>query len=136
MNAKLIVGFVGLIVTCSSLRADNAPDTRYYPNGSAPDPKDMKGMTHLAPPPPTDTHYYVAAYGGAQWSTGYGDNRQASNPFPIYGTNNTTSTTIHSNWGGVGGVKFGYMFDSPAALRLDGPALAGRRRGRRPLHRR
>lgn len=124
MNAKLIVGFVGLIVTCSPLCADDTPDTRYYPasgtpapaSGSAaavnsPDAKDMKGMT-LAPPPSTDTHFYVAAYGGVEAITDYGNNRQAANPGAIYGANNTTSAPIKSSWGTAGGLKFGYKFDA------------------------
>ncbi len=130
MNAKLIAGSVCLALTISGLHAENsqaaaAPDTRYYPAGSEPAPatgaapsyasrpdaKDMKGM-QVAPPPPSDTHFYIAAYGGTQFETHYGDQRQAANPFPIYGTNNTTSQHIASDWGGVGGLKFGYMFDS------------------------
>lgn len=111
MNAKLVLGSVCLALAISGLRADE-PDARYVPESGKPDPKDMKGMARLAPPPPTNTHYYVAAYGGTQFSTYYGDQRQAANPFPIYGTNNTTSQHIASNWGGVGGVKFGYMFNA------------------------
>jgi opacity protein-like surface antigen len=105
MNMKLIVGFAVLVVTCSPLGADTSA-------AGAPDPKDMKGMTPMAPPPVSDGGYYVSAYGGAQWSTSYGNNRQTITPSTgFFGTNQTT-TTIHSNWGGVGGVKFGYAFDS------------------------
>jgi opacity protein-like surface antigen len=119
MNTKLAAGFFALIVTGSLLHAD-APVWAYTPpSGQAPatptpDPKDMKGMTQLTSPPQpasTDAGYYVSAYGGAQFMTHYGDNLQASNPDPIYGTNVTT-TKIHSNYGGVGGVKFGYLFQS------------------------
>lgn len=101
---KLVIGFVGLVVTCSSLCADESA-------AGAPDPKDMKGMTQLTPPPASDAGYYVGAYGGAQFATAYGNNRQTIYPVKGFGTNITT-TPIHSNWGWVGGVKFGYMFDS------------------------
>ncbi len=100
---KLIAGLAGLVITCSPLCADESA-------AGAPDPKDMKGMTPMAPPP-SDAGYYVAVYGGAQIITDYGNNRQTVNPDKFFGTNQTT-TTIHSDYGGVGGVKFGYVFDS------------------------
>jgi opacity protein-like surface antigen len=113
MNTKLIASLIGFAVTCSPLLADNTDNARYVPENAKPDPKDMKGMTQLTPPPATcDSHYYVAAYGGAQFSTSYGNNQQAINPAPDFGGKNLTNTTIHSNWGGVGGVKFGYAFCS------------------------
>jgi opacity protein-like surface antigen len=117
MDIKLTVSVIAFVTTSSFASAQNAPDTRYYPATtvatSQPDPKDMKGMSQLTTAPaPAETHFYVAGYGGAQWSTSYGDNKQAINPAPEFGGKNTTTTTIHSNYGGVGGIKFGYMFDA------------------------
>jgi opacity protein-like surface antigen len=102
MKQLTLAGFAMLAFSC--LRALAGTEM-----SNTPDPKDMKGMSQMAPRP--ESHMYVAAYGGAQWSTSYGNNRQTITPAPGFGTNETT-TTIHSNWGGVGGVKFGYMFDS------------------------
>ena len=103
MKLPILVGIVVLTGISSSAKADTAS-----PNG-APDPKDMKGMNQMANPP-SDAGFYVGAYGGAQFSTDYGNNRQTASA-PLFGTS-STSTTIHSFWGGVGGLKAGYMFNS------------------------
>ena len=74
------------------------------------DSKDMKDMKQVAPMQQSDAGFYVAAYGGAQFDTGYGDNRQTlSTPA---GSTTTTNLDIHSHWGGVGGFKAGYNFES------------------------
>jgi len=65
----------------------------------------------VTPPlPPSDAGFYVAAFGGAQFSTSYGDNFQTINT-PLLGLSKTNQQ-IHSNWGGVGGLKAGYNFNS------------------------
>jgi hypothetical protein len=71
---------------------------------------DTKGMMQTSPTLRSDAGFYVAVEGGAQFSTDYGDNKQTFSG-PGGGTA-TTTTTIHSNWGGVGGIRAGYMFNS------------------------
>jgi hypothetical protein len=74
------------------------------------DGKDMKDMKQMAPANESDAGFYVAAYGGAQFSTDYGDNKETvSTPG---GSTVTTNAGIHSRWGGVGGLKAGYNFES------------------------
>ena len=102
MKSSIIVGLVVFTGAASFVRADDA---------GKPDPKDMKGMTQVAPNPASDAGLYVGAYGGAQWSTAYGDNKQSASG-GFFGGHDTTTQTIHSNWGGVGGVKVGYKFES------------------------
>jgi opacity protein-like surface antigen len=70
------------------------------------DAKDMKQMA----PGMSDAGFYLGIEGGAQWSTSYGDNKQTAS-VPVFGAD-TSHTTIHSNWGGVGGIKAGYKFES------------------------
>jgi opacity protein-like surface antigen len=117
MNQKRLAACLGLMLAGTVLRADDGDTVAAYVPADAvgrPDPKDMK---MVVAPRPEEPHYYVAAYGGAQFSTSYGDNRQAINPDPAFGGgNNVTHTPIHSNWGGVGGIKFGYMFDAQPLL--------------------
>jgi len=101
MKLKLLATTVILAGICLSVRAGT--DMASSP---PPDAKEMKGMNTLEP---TDAGFYVAAAGGAQFSTDYGDNRQSvSNAVGTFGT----GAEIHSNWGGVGGVKVGYKFNS------------------------
>jgi opacity protein-like surface antigen len=64
--------------------------------------KDMKQMTQANA---SDAGFYVAVYGGAQFDTDYGDNHQTFGGA-------STHTPIHSGWGGVGGIKGGYNFNS------------------------
>ena len=70
------------------------------------DTKDMKQMSQTTMAP-SDAGFYVAAYGGANFSTDYG-NRHAS----VSGLGATTPDNIHSGVGGVGGLKVGYNFES------------------------
>ena len=58
----------------------------------------------------SDAGFYVAAYGGAQFDTDYGNNRQTADG-DLFGTTGT-GAKINSGWGGAAGVKFGYKFES------------------------
>lgn len=79
------------------------------------DSKDMKEMVT----PPTlrpEAGPYVGVYGGAQFATDYGNQRQtftgtAGSPLPA-GSTIIASSNITSDWGGVGGIKAGYNFES------------------------
>ncbi len=75
---------------------DSAPAPR--------DSKDMKDVKQVATEQ-SDAGFYVAAYGGAQFDTDYGNNHQTAGPL-------STHSEIHSGWGGVGGIKGGYNFES------------------------
>jgi opacity protein-like surface antigen len=78
--------------------------------------KDMKDTKQMAATQ-SDAGFYVAAYGGAQFDTDYGNNRQTVSGG---GANISTGQEIHSGWGGVGGIKAGYNFDShPLANFMD-----------------
>lgn len=83
------------------------PDTA---STSTRDGKDMKDVKQMAPANESDAGFYVAAYGGAQFDTNYGDNRQTVTT--ATGSTETTNARIHSGWGGVGGIKGGYNFQS------------------------
>jgi hypothetical protein len=72
------------------------------------DSKDMKDMKQVQTEA-SDAGFYVAAYGGAQFDTDYGNNRQT---LSAGGTNVSSTTRIASGWGGVGGIKAGYNFQS------------------------
>ncbi|HEX4139062.1 MAG TPA: outer membrane beta-barrel protein [Candidatus Methylacidiphilales bacterium] len=110
MKTSIIVGLVVFTGICSSVRADD---------NASPDPKDMKGMNQVSTNPPSDAGLYVGAYGGAQFSTYYGDEKQtSSNGF--FGGKDSTNATIHSFWGGVGGVKVGYKFASQPLCAWEG----------------
>jgi opacity protein-like surface antigen len=74
----------------------------------------------------SDAGFYVAAYGGANFSTEYGDRHAslsaASGAFAV-----ATPDNIHSEVGGVGGIKGGYNFESFAVcdgLRLQPAVVA------------
>src|SRR5579859_563596 len=73
--------------------------------------KDMKDMKEIAAPAcPPDAGFYVAAYGGVNFSTSYGDKREV---LSAGGTNLDISPRhVHSDIGGAGGIKFGYNFQS------------------------
>lgn len=95
----IILTSMGLLGMCLAAQAG----TEMAP---AADSKDMKQTATSN----SDAGLYVAAYGGAQFDTDYGNNRQtASDAF--FGTGQTNAK-IHSNWGGVGGIKVGYKFES------------------------
>lgn len=83
-----------------------------------PDPKDMKGMTTLVAPS-LDSGYYVAAYGGANFSNSYGDKHSELGSGGIHV--DTSTQHFHSDPGAVGGLKFGYRFNSQPIC--DGLAL-------------
>jgi len=78
--------------------------------GSSKDPKDMKDMKQISSTSNSDAGFYVAAYGGTQFSTDYGNNRQTIGG-GLFGSEGT-SASINSGWGGVGGLKAGYNFNS------------------------
>ena len=74
------------------------------------DGKDMKDVKQMAPASESDAGFYVAGFGGANFDTDYGDRRQTTY---FNGTLiSDTHHTLQSNWGGVGGLKFGYDFNS------------------------
>ena len=81
---------------------DSAPMTQH-------DGKDMKDMKQVSQASQSDAGFYVAALGGAQFDTQYGDNRQT---LSAGGANATSNADLHSHWGGVGGIKAGYNFES------------------------
>ena len=58
----------------------------------------------------SDAGFYVGAYGGAQFDTDYGNNRQTASD-GLFGSS-ATGANIKSGWGAAGGVKAGYKFNS------------------------
>lgn len=72
-------------------------------------PSDSKDVKQVATEQSSDAGFYLAAYGGAQFDTSYGDNRQT---LSAGGDSVSTNSTIHSGWGAVGGLKAGYNFNS------------------------
>lgn len=98
---------VVLTGTCISVYAGN--DSSPTTTGNSGDPKDMKEMRQTAASS-SDAGFYVAAYGGAQFDTDYGNNRQTASD-DLFGTS-STGAKIHSGWGGAGGLKVGYKFNS------------------------
>jgi opacity protein-like surface antigen len=72
------------------------------------DSKDMKQVVSQVAP--SDAGVYIAAFGGASFDTWYGDNRQTLSG--ALGSTLTSTTEIKSGWGGVGGIKIGYNFQS------------------------
>ena len=74
----------------------------------APSGKDMKQMAPQIEP--SDAGFYVGAFGGANFATWYGDNRQTVT-LPGGGTV-ASANNINGGWGGVGGIKIGYNFQS------------------------
>jgi len=92
-----------VLLTCVGLSAHAGVDMTPAPKV---DTKEMK----VAAEPRSDAGFYVAALGGAQFSTDYGDNKQTVQSGLVGST--ALNLKIHSNWGGVGGLKAGYQFDS------------------------
>ncbi|MCE0482912.1 MAG: porin family protein [Methylacidiphilales bacterium] len=93
---------------------------------------DMKEMA-ITPTLRTDSGFYAGVYGGAQFDTDYGNQRQTLSGTPASagavgvpaGSNIIPSSHFDAGWGGAGGIKFGYTFNSFGAcqgLRLQ-PAL-------------
>jgi opacity protein-like surface antigen len=82
--------------------------TDMAPSTDGKDMKDTKQITQAAQE--SDNGFYIAAYGGANFDTWYGDNRQTVTT----GTGSTGSTNVplNSHWGGAGGLKIGYDFVS------------------------
>jgi len=73
---------------------------------------DSKDMKEIAPvvAPTTDSAFYVAAYGGVNFSDSYGNKHEV---LSAGGANLDISPTHnHVGLGGVGGIKVGYQFDS------------------------
>lgn len=77
--------------------------------GSTNDMKDMKQVSPVMNP--SDAGFYVAAYGGVNFSTGFGDRRTVTST-PGGSNFNVTPDATHSDVGGVGGIKGGYRFES------------------------
>ncbi len=74
------------------------------------DSKDMKDMKEMAPAPACDAGFYVGIYGGAQFSTDYGNDRRT---LSLAGGNlDVPGASTSADWGGVGGIKAGYNFES------------------------
>jgi opacity protein-like surface antigen len=81
---------------------------------AAPDSKDMKDVKQIAPAiQPSDAGFYIAAFGGANFDTWYGNKRQSIST--LTGSSATSQSEIDSGWGGAGGVKIGYNFQSTQA---------------------
>jgi opacity protein-like surface antigen len=70
----------------------------------APSGKDMKDMKQMAPST-SDAGFYVAAYGGVNFDTYFGDKHQT-----LGGAK--TNEELRDTWAGVGGIKAGYNFQS------------------------
>jgi len=92
-------------------------DTTPAPAAPAPDSKDMKDMKDVKQIAPTvqqsDAGFYIAAFGGVNFDTWYGNDRQTITTRT--GSTTTSESDINSQWGGVGGVKIGYNFESTQA---------------------
>jgi OmpA-OmpF porin, OOP family len=73
---------------------------------------DSKDMKQMAPAPvPSDAGFYVAVFGGANVAQDYGDRHGTASDSPLFSSVPLTISS-GSNVGGVGGLKFGYKFDS------------------------
>jgi opacity protein-like surface antigen len=83
----------------------------------APDSKDMKDMKDVKQIAPTiqqsDAGFYIAAFGGVNFDTWYGNDRQTLTT--LGGSTVSSESNINSQWGGAGGVKIGYNFESTQA---------------------
>jgi len=116
MKSKLIAGLI--LMMAVSLTAHGGTELTT-------DTKEMVTPPSLR----SDAGFYVGVYGGAQFATGYGNQRQtftgtsasaAAIGVPP-GTTIVPSSSISSGWGGAGGIKAGYNFESfglTDALRL------------------
>jgi opacity protein-like surface antigen len=87
------------------------PDAGPPAAADAKDMKDMKDTKQMAPVEQSDAGWYVAAFGGTQFMTDYGNDHQTITGNAT-GSTVSTNADIHSDWGGVGGVKLGYNFQS------------------------
>jgi opacity protein-like surface antigen len=92
--------------------------TDMAPTAAPTDSKDMKDVKQMTQVQESDNGFYIAGFGGVQFLTDYGNNRQTITGNAT-GTTLSTTQTIHSDWGGVGGVKIGYNFESFDAGFLD-----------------
>ncbi len=70
--------------------------------------KDPKAMVPPARST-TDAGFYGAVFGGAQFLTDYGNQKQT---ITIGGTTFNTNANVQDGWGAAGGIKFGYNFES------------------------
>jgi opacity protein-like surface antigen len=98
----LTTALLGTLTISCQAGVDSAPMSQH-------DGKDMKDMKQMTQTSESDAGFYVAALGGAQFDTQYGDNRQT---LTAAGTTAGTNADLHSHWGGVGGIKAGYNFQS------------------------
>lgn len=76
------------------------------------DSKDSKDLKEIQPITnvTSDAGFYVGVYGGVNYSTNYGNRRSV---YSGGGANaDVTPDRNHSDIGGVGGIKFGYKFNS------------------------
>jgi len=86
---------------------------------AGPDTKDMKEL-RVTPTLQSDAGFYIGVYGGAQFVTDYGNQRQTFTGTPASaaavgipaGSNVIPSSSFDSGWGGAGGIKAGYNFES------------------------
>jgi opacity protein-like surface antigen len=115
---RILLGSV--LATALTLPALAGPDT----TAPAADSKDMKDVKQMAPAPASDAGYYIAVFGGANFDTWYGDNRQTLTS--TTGSTISSQDRIKSDWGGAGGFKIGYNYESFDAgfLRIQ-PAVEG-----------
>ena len=101
MNKKLHKIAVGLCFLVTSVLVVHADD-----------PKDMKADLAVTPSLRTDQGLYVAAYGGAQFDTDYGNQHRNITLNPTGENHDIPMAGTGSGWGGVGGIKLGYNFNS------------------------
>ncbi len=70
---------------------------------------DPKAITTKTSTSASDAGVYVAIYGGAQFATNYGNSRETvTSP----GGSANTHSAFNGFWGGAGGIRGGYKFDS------------------------
>jgi opacity protein-like surface antigen len=81
---------------------------------TTPDGKDMKDVKQAASTvQQSDAGFYIAAFGGANFDTWYGNDRQTVTT--LGGSTTSSESNINSQWGGAGGIKIGYNFQSTQA---------------------
>jgi hypothetical protein len=96
---KILTSTFLLAALCTSVHAGTEMVSK--------DSKDMKDVVST----PSEAGFYAAAFGGAQFWTDYGNNHQTNPGGTLFGPGGS-DTQIHSFWGGVGGLKFGYKFNA------------------------
>lgn len=94
---------IAVVLTGLSLRGFAGTET-----APAADSKDMKQVASQIAP--SDAGPYIAAFGGANFDTWFGDNRQTVTR--LDGVTVNSNADINSGWGGAGGIKVGYNFQS------------------------